>query len=86
MRTSSVSFVLSLTLLIWEPSWDRYVDPVFQHSRRHNVGFVRDLVKTGSVSVVDAVEHVGLFFVAMKAGAQMFIFDARVSCRISGSA
>ena len=60
----------------------RYVDPVFQHSRRHYVGFVRDLVKVGSVAFVeDAVEHVGLFFVAKKAGAQTFIMDARSSNR-----
>ena len=38
----------------------RDADPVFQHSRRHPVGFVRDLVKTGSVGFVqDADEHVG---------------------------
>ena len=38
----------------------RYTDPVFQHSRRDCVGFVRDLVKAGSVEFVeDAVEHVG---------------------------
>ena len=60
----------------------RYVDPVFQHSWRHDVGFVRDLVKVGSVGFVeDAVEHVGLFFVAKKAGAQRFIVDARASNR-----
>ena len=41
-----------------EPA-DRDVDPVFQHSRRHDVGFVRDLVKACSVGFVeDAVEHV----------------------------
>ena len=46
----------------------RYVDPVFQHTRRHYVGFVRDLVRAGSVDFVeDAVEHVGLFLVAKKA-------------------
>ena len=27
----------------------RHVDPVFQHSRRHYVGFIRDLLKAGSV-------------------------------------
>ena len=55
----------------------RYVDPVFQHSRRHYVGFIRDLVKAGLVGFVqDAVEHVGLFIVAEKAGAQRFIIDA----------
>ena len=43
----------------------RYIDPVFQHSRRRLVGFVRDLVRAGSVDCVeDAVEHVGLHFVA----------------------
>ena len=25
----------------------RYVDPVFKHSRRHYVGFVRDLFEAG---------------------------------------
>ena len=46
----------------------RYVDPFFQHSRRHYVGFVatqcglRDLVKAGSVGFVEnAVEHIGPF-------------------------
>ena len=43
----------------------RHVDPVFQHSRRHYVGFVRDLVEAASVGFVEgAVEHVGCFFVA----------------------
>ena len=47
---------------------------VFQHSRRHYVGFVRDLVKADSVRFVEAAgEHVGLLFVAKKAGAQRFI-------------
>ena len=60
----------------------RYVDPVFQHSRRHYVGFVLDLVKAGSVGFVeDAVEHVGLFFVAKKAGAHRLMADARASNR-----
>ena len=56
--------------------------PVFQHSRRHYVGFMRDLVKAGSVGFVGtAVEHVGLFFVAKKAGAKRFFVDARASNR-----
>ena len=60
----------------------RYVDPVFQQSLRHDVGFVSDLVKVGSVSFVeDAVEHVGLFFVAKKPGSQRVIVDARASNR-----
>ena len=47
----------------------RHVDPAFQHSWRQCAGFVRDLVKAGSVGFVeDAVEHVGLFFGAKKAG------------------
>ena len=58
----------------------RHLDPVFQHSWRHYVGFVRDLVKAASVGFVeDAVEHVGLLFVAKKAGTQRFIVDARAS-------
>ena len=37
----------------------RFSDPVFQHSLRHSVGFVRDLVKAGSVWFVETtVEHV----------------------------
>ena len=60
----------------------RYVDSVFQHSRRHNVGFNCDMVKAGSVGFVEtAVEHVHFFFVAKKAGAQRFIIDARESNR-----
>ena len=51
-----------------------HVDPVFQHSRRHYVGFVRDLVKAGSLRFVEsAVEHVGR---------QRFIIDARASNRL----
>ena len=47
----------------------RYVYPVFQHSLRHYVRYVRDLVKAGSVVFVeDSVAHVGLFFVAKKTG------------------
>ena len=41
----------------------RSVDPVFQHSRRHYVGFIRDLVKAGSVGFDEtAVEHKVAFF------------------------
>ena len=66
----------------WLGPAGRYVDRVFQHSRRPYVGFVRDLVKAGSVGFVEvAVEHVCLFFVAKKAGTQRFIIDARVSNR-----
>ena len=58
----------------------RYVDPVFQHSQRHYVGLVRDLVKADSVGFVeDTVEHVGLCFVAKKAGAQRCTVDARAT-------
>ena len=47
-----------------------HVDPVFQHRRRHCVGFTRVLMKAGSVGFVEtAVEHVGLFLVAKKGGA-----------------
>ena len=43
-------------------------------------GFVRDLVEASSVGFVErATKHVGLFFVAKKAGAQRFIIDARAS-------
>ena len=67
----------------WLGPASRCVDPVFQHSQRHNVGFVPDLVEVGSVEFVeDAVEHVALFFVAKKAGAQRFIIDARASNRL----
>ena len=55
---------------------------VFQHSRRHYVGFIRDIMMAGSVGFVQtAVEHVGLFSVAKKAMAQRFIIDARASNR-----
>ena len=41
----------------------RYVDPVYQHSQRHHVGFIREQVKAGCVGFIEtAVEHVGLFF------------------------
>ena len=57
-----------------------FVDPVFQHSRRHYVGFICDLVKAGSVGfVATAVELFGLCVVAKKAGAQGFIIDMRAS-------
>ena len=40
----------------------RCVDPVFQHSQRHYVGFVCDVVQAGSIVYVeDAVEHGGAF-------------------------
>ena len=32
---------------VTEARLGRYVDPVFQHSRRHCVGFVRDPVEAG---------------------------------------
>ena len=60
----------------------RYVDPVFQLSRHHYVGLIRVLEKAGSVGFVEtAAEHVGLFFVANKGGAQRFIIDARAGNR-----
>ena len=44
--------------------------------------FVRDLVKAGSVEFDEtSLEHVGLLFVAKKAGVQRFILDARASKR-----
>ena len=46
-----------------------YVDLLFQHSRRHSVGVVRDLVKAGSVGFVGtAVEHIGLFLLPRRLG------------------
>ena len=57
----------------------RFVDPVFQQSRRLYVGVVPDLVKAGSIGFDEDVEHVGLFLVARKAGAQRFIIHARAS-------
>ena len=60
----------------------RFVDPIYQHSRRHHVGLIRDLEKAGSIGFFEtAVEHVGPFFVAKKAGARRFIPDARASNR-----
>ena len=61
----------------WLGPASRYVDPVF------HAGIVRDQVKAGSVRFVEsAFEHVGLFFVAKKAGAGRFIIDARASKRL----
>ena len=80
MRLSSVCFVLDMEVRLGRAG--RYVDPVFQHSQRNYMGFVRDLVKADSFDfVADAVEHVGLFFVVQKAGAERFIVDARTSNR-----
>ena len=46
------------------------------------MGFVQHLVNDGSIGFVeDGVEHVGLFFVANKAGAQRFTIDGRASNR-----
>ena len=81
MRTSCVCFVVAGMKNRLVPA-DRYVDPVFQQSRRHYAGSIRDLVFAGSVEFgKDAVEHVGLCFVAKKAGAQRFIIDASASNR-----
>ena len=72
-----------LTWLIRKPAWDRPVATLNQVPAQLatlRVGFVRDLVQAGSVGFVeDAVEHVGLFLVAKKAGGQRFIIDARAS-------
>ena len=58
----------------------RYVDPTVQHSRRQYVGFIRDLVKAGSVWFVKMLlSTLVFFFVAKKAGAQRSIIDARAS-------
>ena len=78
MRTSSVCFVLFLRLLTWKLGWDQPVVALIRFSStagwRHYVGIIRGLVKAGSVGFVEAVvEHVGLFFVAKKAGAKRFI-------------
>ena len=37
----------------WLGLASRCVDPIFQHSRRHYVGFIGDLVKAGSVGFVE---------------------------------
>ena len=71
MRTSSVCIVLFLRLLIWKPGWDQLAVTLIQVSSTADVttrvSFVI-LVKAGSVGFVDdAVEHVGLSFVAKKA-------------------
>ena len=56
----------------------RYVDPVFQHSQRHNVGFVRDLVKVGSIGFVeDAVEKRWLFFCCQE---KLVLRDSLLMC------
>ena len=46
------------------------------------MGFIRGLMKAGSVRSVDtAIEHVGLFYVATKADVQRYIADARANNR-----
>ena len=66
----------------WLGPAGRYADPVFQHSPRHYLGFIRDLAKVGSVGFVEtAVVHVGLFFFVQEVGAERFIIDARASNR-----
>ena len=52
----------------------RYVDPVFQHSRRHNVGFIRDLVNAGSAGFAETETENGW-------GSEKFINCARASNR-----
>ena len=53
MPTSSVCLVLFLRLLIWKPDWDRPAVTLIQFSSTAGyVGFVRDLVKAGSVDFV----------------------------------
>ena len=43
------------------------------------MGLVGDLVKAGSVGFVeDAVEHVGLFFVAKKAASNRLFFETSI--------
>ena len=74
----------------------RCVDPVFQHSPRHNVGFFQGLVKAGSIRFVeDAVEHVWLFLVAKSVQQSPFFETSSwtvacrrgtFSCRISWTA
>ena len=63
----------------WLGPAGRHVNPFFQHSRRHHVGFVRELAKEDAVE--DAVGHVGLFSVAEMAGAQRFLIHPRASNR-----
>ena len=64
---------------MWLRLAGRYVDPVFQHSQRHFVGLVRDLVTAGSVDFVeDAVEHVGLFLVSVSS--HVFLFSSLLVC------
>ena len=68
----------------WLRPAGRYVDPVFQHSRRH-VGFVRGLVKAGPVGFVEtAVEHDWSLLRCQEDWAQRFIIDARASNRGEG--
>ena len=60
----------------------RYVDPVFQHSRRHHLGCVRELVRAGSVGFLKMLLNtLGSFSLPRRSGAQRFIFDARASNR-----
>ena len=83
-RKSSVCSVLLLSLLTWKPGWDQaVVDPVFQHSRRHNVVFVRELVKAGSVGFVERCCRTRWSFFRCQKGwsSERFIVDVRASNR-----
>ena len=63
-------------------STGRCVDPVFQHSRRRCVGFVRDMVRAGSVEFVEGCSWARWsLFVARKAGVKRFFVDARAGNR-----
>ena len=82
MRISSVCFVLFLRLLT---TW---LGPVVTWIRfsvtAGDTTWVSFAIwfKASSVGFVeDAVQHVGLFFVAQKAGGQRFIVDVRASNR-----
>ena len=65
---------------MWKPGWDWPVDVLIQFSStvgvtmRVSSGIWLKLVQSEFVG--DSVDHVGLFFVAQKAGAQRFIVDA----------
>ena len=58
------------------------IDPVFQHSRRHHVGFIRDLTRSSFVDFVESVlKRVWHFSLAKKAGAQRLNIGTRASDR-----
>ena len=47
------------------------IDPVFQHSRRHHVGFIRDLTRSSFVDFVESVLKARLAFLFGQEGGSL---------------